>query len=74
MMNLRRAVAGLFLVILVSLLLTPAGWRVLPRGVESLLGIGQAIFNDYLLPFELLSVLLLAALVGAVFLAKREGS
>jgi NADH:ubiquinone oxidoreductase subunit 6 (subunit J) len=63
----------MFLAILVSLLLTAPSWRVLPRGVESFLGIGQAIFNEYLLPFEVLSVLLLAALIGAVFLAKREG-
>jgi len=73
MSNLRRLIAGVFLAIVISLLLTPAGWRVLPQGVESFFGIGQAIFNNYLLPFEVLSVLLLAALIGAVFLAKREG-
>lgn len=73
MNSLRRMVAGLFLIILVSLLLSVPGWRVLPRGVESFLGLGRAIFSQYLLPFEVLSVLLLAALVGAVFLAKREG-
>ena len=30
------------------------------------------LFNDFLLPFEIVSVLLLAAVVGAVYLAKRE--
>ena len=69
----RRVLAGLFLIILVSLLLTSARWRVFPQGAESFLGLGRAIFNQYLLPFEVLSVLLLAALIGAVFLAKREG-
>jgi len=73
MSRLRRAVAGLFLVILISLLLSAPAWRVLPQGVETFLGLGRAIFKQYLLPFEVLSVLLLAALVGAVFLAKREG-
>ncbi len=73
MNNLRKALAGLFLALLVSFLLTPVPWRALPQGVESFLGIGQAIFNQYLLPFEALSVLLLAALIGAVFLAKKEG-
>lgn len=34
--------------------------------------LGQTLFNDYLLPFELASVLLLAAMVGAVFLSKKE--
>jgi len=30
------------------------------------------LFNDYLLAFEITSVLLLAAIVGAVVLAKRK--
>lgn len=34
--------------------------------------VGAATFLDYLLPFELVSVLLLAAVVGAVVIAKRE--
>lgn len=33
--------------------------------------IGEVLFTDYLLPFEITSVLLLAAIVGAVVLAKR---
>lgn len=35
-------------------------------------GVGRVIFTNYLLPFELTSVLLLAAVVGAVVLAKRK--
>ncbi len=34
--------------------------------------IGQHFFSDYLLPFELASILLLVALVGAIVLARRE--
>ncbi len=34
--------------------------------------VGMMIFTDYLLPFEIASVLLLAAIVGAVILAKRR--
>ena len=34
--------------------------------------IGRAIFTDYLLPFEVTSVLILIAIVGAVVLAKKE--
>jgi NADH-quinone oxidoreductase subunit J len=34
--------------------------------------LGQTLFNEYLLPFELASILLLAAMVGAVFLSKKE--
>jgi NADH-quinone oxidoreductase subunit J len=34
--------------------------------------IGKALFTDFLLPFEIASILLLVAIVGAVVLAKRE--
>ncbi|HEU0265400.1 MAG TPA: NADH-quinone oxidoreductase subunit J [Geobacterales bacterium] len=34
--------------------------------------IGQTLFTSYLLPFEIASVLLLVAIVGAVVLAKRK--
>lgn len=37
--------------------------------VESL---GQVLYNDYLLPFELASILFLVAMVGAVMLGRRE--
>jgi acetyl-CoA acetyltransferase len=38
-------------------------------GVES---IGRLLFTDYLFPFELTSVLLLAAMVGVLLLARRH--
>ncbi|MDP8954683.1 MAG: NADH-quinone oxidoreductase subunit J, partial [Actinomycetota bacterium] len=34
--------------------------------------VGDAIFSTYLVPFEVISVLLLAALVGAIVLARRD--
>ena len=34
--------------------------------------IGEAIFSEFVLPFEVVSVLLLAALVGAVVVARRD--
>jgi NADH-quinone oxidoreductase subunit J len=34
--------------------------------------LGLSLFNDYVLPFEVASILLLVAIVGAVVLAKRE--
>ena len=33
---------------------------------------GKLLFTDYLLPFEVASMILLVALIGAVVLAKRE--
>lgn len=35
--------------------------------------IGDTIFSNFVLPFEVVSVLLLAALVGAVVIARRDG-
>lgn len=34
--------------------------------------LGQVLFHEYLFPFEIVSVLLLAALVGAIMLGKKE--
>lgn len=34
--------------------------------------IGYLIFTDYLLAFEVLSLVLLVAMIGAIFLAKKE--
>ena len=34
--------------------------------------IGRAFMTDFLLPFEVVSILLLAALIGAVYIARRE--
>ncbi len=41
-------------------------------GRPSIEVIGMAIFSHWVLPFELLSMLLLAALIGAIVLARRE--
>jgi hypothetical protein len=35
--------------------------------------IGAALFVDYVLPFEMVAILLLAAMVGAIVLAQRSG-
>ncbi len=34
--------------------------------------LAKLLFSDYVLPFEVVSVLLLAAVIGGVFLAKRD--
>ncbi|MFZ0595299.1 MAG: NADH-quinone oxidoreductase subunit J [Bryobacteraceae bacterium] len=38
----------------------------------SALGIGRVLFTQYLLPFEVTSVLILIAIVGAIVLARKE--
>lgn len=66
--------AGLLLVVMVGAL---KGTEVLVTGTgDSRIGdvksLGKVLFTEFLLPFELASVLLLAAMVGAVMLAKSE--
>ncbi len=47
-----------------------------PSNFDSQVGmtetLGQVLYHDYLLPFELASILFLVAMVGAVMLGKRE--
>jgi NADH-quinone oxidoreductase subunit J len=54
----------------------PAG-DVLPPGeaantMENLRALGLSLFSDYLLPFEVTSILLLVAMVGAIVLTNRQ--
>lgn len=65
--------AGLFG--LLSTMVTSHPWAISTApaaGDKAIEVIGQHFFSDYLLPFELASVLLLIALVGAIILARRE--
>ena len=67
-------VAGLlFLQVVVWLIVArgaaPAARPAAGGGVEA---IGRLLFTDYLFPFELTSVLLLAAMVGVLLLARRR--
>ncbi|MBV1849846.1 NADH-quinone oxidoreductase subunit J family protein [Catellatospora tritici] len=57
--------AGLFVAAFGKLTVKPPA----PGTAQAL---GTAIFDDWVLPFEVLSVLLLAALVGAIVLSRRE--
>ncbi len=41
-------------------------------GFGSPAAVGEVLFSSYLLPFEVISVLLLAAMVGAIVLTKRK--
>ena len=64
---------GLFALLSTMVLATP--WTLstgVTPGDGSIVSIGQHFFSDFLLPFELASVLLLMAMVGAIILARRE--
>ena len=41
-------------------------------GEDAVIRLGEHFFSDYLLPFELASVLLLMAMIGAIVLARRD--
>lgn len=65
--------SGLFALLGAMVLTTP--WAIatmVPGGDISIVKIGLHFFSDFLLPFELASILLLMALVGAIVLARRE--
>lgn len=70
-------IAASWLLLLLSWLFTAPPLRP-PRPTGSLSGdvesIGRLLFTKYLLPFELTSFLILAAIIGAVTLAKRTPS
>ena len=65
---------GLFALLATMVLVTP--WSIETNAPElidnTVVAIGKHFFSDYLLPFELASVLLLMAMVGAIVLARRD--
>jgi NAD(P)H-quinone oxidoreductase subunit 6 len=65
--------AGLFSLLSAMVLTTSWNFSTGPiAGNESIIVIAKHFFTDFLLPFELASILLLMALVGAIILARRE--
>jgi NAD(P)H-quinone oxidoreductase subunit 6 len=76
--GLRNTITALVCIALFSLLtitLTSTNWAVQPATfvlTSTLVTIAKHFFFDYLLAFELASVLLLVALVGAIVIARRE--
>ncbi|NJL82983.1 MAG: NADH-quinone oxidoreductase subunit J [Chloroflexaceae bacterium] len=65
---------GLFALLGTMILITPWSLKTSSSVVveNSVVEIGKHFFSDYLLPFELASVLLLMAMVGAIILARRD--
>jgi len=65
---------GLFALLGTMVLATPWSLESASPGVidNTVIALGEHFFSDYLLPFELASVLLLMAMVGAIILARRD--
>jgi NAD(P)H-quinone oxidoreductase subunit 6 len=64
---------GLFA--LLATMVESTSWAVLssiPPIESTAMRLGEHFFSDFLLPFELASVLLLIAMIGAIILARRE--
>lgn len=64
--------AGIFALLSAMVLTTPWAISTAVPIESSIIAIGLHFFSDFLLPFELASILLLMALVGAIVLARRE--
>jgi len=64
--------AALFGITLVTLLTSRPGRGARPELEGSIEALGGALFRKYLLPFEIISVLLLVAMVGVILLSRRE--
>src|SRR5512147_2034526 len=67
------AFASIIIAVVIALAVGATDWgaegKRIRRATEAL---SRLLFNDFVLPFEIVSVLLLAAVIGGVFLAKRE--
>ena len=71
--GLAMAVAGGLFVVLSTLIIGAFAGTSTPEVTGPRIDdIGMAIFAEWVLPFEVLSMLLLAALIGAIVLARRE--
>jgi NADH:ubiquinone oxidoreductase subunit 6 (subunit J) len=67
------AIASVILAVLIALTVLSTNWPAqVSTQVAKAEDVATKLFTDYTLPFEVVSVLLLAAVVGGVFLAKRE--
>jgi NADH:ubiquinone oxidoreductase subunit 6 (subunit J) len=67
------AIAAVIIAIVIALAIGATDWGEAADRVRlATSDMSQVLFNDFVLPFEIVSVLLLAAVIGGVYLAKRE--
>jgi len=68
-------VAGTLLLVIISAI-TNSGNQLPLASADNQIGtvsnLGKALYGDYVLPFEITSILLLTAMVGAVMLGKKN--
>ena len=65
-------VIALVVVGLVAWAVVTTAWKAAPTAAAvAIEAVGNLLFTDYALPFEIIGFLLLAAIIGAIFLARR---
>jgi len=74
-----NAVVALLLLAVIGISVIGTEWVTTPltfvEGDSSgIVHVGQLVFTAYVIPFEALSLVLLAALIGGIYLAKKEAS
>ena len=66
---------SLFLVIISAISETPQAANMVQMGAGNsglIKNLGKVLFNDYVIPFEISSVLFLSAMIGAIVIGKKE--
>jgi NADH:ubiquinone oxidoreductase subunit 6 (subunit J) len=67
------AIASVVIAVVIALAVVATDWGEATERIRfATEDLAKRLFTDFLLPFEVVSVLLLAAVIGGVFLAKRE--
>jgi NADH-quinone oxidoreductase subunit J len=67
------AISSIVIAVVIALAIGATDWGEVPERLHVATdAMSLVLFTDFVLPFEVVSVLLLAAVIGGVFLAKRE--
>jgi NADH-quinone oxidoreductase subunit J len=67
------AIAALVLAVIIGLTVTATDWSPVASRIRNATeDVAKALFSGYVLPLEIVSVLLLAAVIGGIFLARHE--
>jgi NADH:ubiquinone oxidoreductase subunit 6 (subunit J) len=67
-----KLLATLLLVFLLLFTITKSQWSSEMAEGSSMKEVGEVLFNEYYLPFVLISLLLAAAMLGSVYIAKER--
>jgi NADH:ubiquinone oxidoreductase subunit 6 (subunit J) len=67
------AIASIIIAVVIALAIGATDWGEAAKRVRlTAEAMSSVLFNSFVLPFEIVSVLLLAAVIGGIYLAKRE--